>query len=45
MGRRWHTRPEEVHGFVSRPMTVADVALPAEHDFLRRTLALAPHQR
>jgi acetyl esterase/lipase len=32
--------PEAPHGFVSLPMTVADVALAAEHEFLRRTLAL-----
>ena len=32
--------PEAPHGFVSLPMSVADVALAAEHDFLRRTLAL-----
>jgi acetyl esterase/lipase len=30
--------PEAPHGFVSLPMTVADAALSAEHDFLRRTL-------
>jgi acetyl esterase len=35
--------PEAPHGFVSLPMTVADAALDAEHDFLRRTLALAPN--
>jgi acetyl esterase len=33
--------PEAPHGFVSLPMTVADAALSAEHDFLRRTLGLA----
>jgi acetyl esterase len=33
--------PEAPHGFVSLPMTVADAALSAEHDFLRRTLRLA----
>jgi acetyl esterase/lipase len=32
--------PEAPHGFVSLPMSVADVALGAEHDFLRRTLGL-----
>ena len=32
--------PEAPHGFVSFPMSVADVALAAEHDFLRRTLRL-----
>jgi acetyl esterase/lipase len=31
---------EAPHGFVSLPMSVADVALSAEHDFLRRTLVL-----
>jgi len=31
---------EAPHGFVSLPMTVADVALAAEHDFLRRVLNL-----
>jgi acetyl esterase/lipase len=30
--------PEAPHGFVSLPMSVADAALAAEHDFLRRTL-------
>jgi acetyl esterase len=33
--------PEAPHGFLSLPMTVTDVALAAEHDFLRRTLGLA----
>jgi acetyl esterase/lipase len=32
--------PEAPHGFVSLPMTVADFALAAEHDFLRRTLGI-----
>jgi acetyl esterase len=32
--------PEAPHGFISLPMTVADAALAAEHDFLRRTLRL-----
>jgi len=32
--------PEAPHGFVSLPMTVADAALSAEHDFLRRILSL-----
>jgi acetyl esterase len=32
--------PEAPHGFVSLPMTVADPALAAEHEFLRRTLGL-----
>ncbi len=32
--------PEAPHGFLSLPMTVADAALAAEHEFLRRTLAL-----
>jgi acetyl esterase/lipase len=35
--RIWPAAP---HGFVSFPMSVADVALAAEHDFLRRTLGL-----
>ena len=30
--------PEAPHGFLSLPMTVTDLALSAEHDFLRRTL-------
>jgi acetyl esterase len=30
--------PGAPHGFVSLPMTVADLALAAEHDFLNRTL-------
>jgi acetyl esterase/lipase len=34
--------PEAPHGFVSLPMTVADAALSAEHDFLRRTLHADP---
>ena len=33
--------PEAPHGFVSLPMTVADLALAAEHDFLNRTLGFA----
>jgi acetyl esterase len=50
MEARWRTAgqatelriwPEAPHGFVSLPMTVADAALSAEHDFLRRTLGLA----
>jgi acetyl esterase/lipase len=32
--------PEAPHGFVALPMEVADLALAAEHQFLRRTLAL-----
>jgi acetyl esterase len=32
--------PEAPHGFVSLPMAVADLALAAEHDFLRRTLGI-----
>jgi acetyl esterase/lipase len=32
--------PEAPHGFISLPMTVADAALSAEHDFLRRTMDL-----
>ncbi len=35
-----HVWPEAPHGFLSLPMTVADAALTAEHDFLRRTLGL-----
>ena len=34
--------PEAPHGFIALPMTVADVALSAEHEFLRRTLGLPP---
>jgi acetyl esterase/lipase len=30
--------PEAPHGFVALPMTVADLALAAQHDFVRRTL-------
>jgi hypothetical protein len=30
------------HGFISLPMSVAEVALSAEYDFLRRTLGVAP---
>lgn len=37
-----HVWPEAPHGFVSLPMTVADAALGVEHDFLRRTLGVAP---
>jgi len=32
--------PEAPHGFLSMPMSVADAALAAEHEFLRRTLAV-----
>lgn len=32
--------PEAPHGFISLPMSVADAALSAEHEFLRRTMAL-----
>ena len=32
--------PEAPHGFISLPMTVADAALSAEYDFLRRTLGM-----
>jgi acetyl esterase len=32
--------PEAPHGFLNLPMGVADLALAAEHEFLRRTLAL-----
>jgi acetyl esterase/lipase len=51
MEARWRTAgnatelriwPEAPHGFISLPMTVADVALSAEHDFLRRTLHADP---
>ena len=34
--------PEAPHGFVSLPMSVAEVALGAEHEFLCRTLGVAP---
>jgi acetyl esterase len=34
--------PEAPHGFISLPMTVADAALSAEHDFIRRTLGVDP---
>jgi acetyl esterase len=37
--RIWEEAP---HGFVSFPMSVAEAALAAEHDFLRRMLGLAP---
>jgi acetyl esterase/lipase len=30
--------PEAPHGFISLPMAVADLALAAQHDFVRRTL-------
>jgi acetyl esterase len=32
--------PEAPHGFVALPMSIADLALTAEHDFLRRALGL-----
>ncbi len=32
--------PEAPHGFIGLPMGIADLALSAEHEFLRRTLAL-----
>jgi len=32
--------PEAPHGFISLPMTVADAAMSAEYDFLRRTLGI-----
>ena len=35
--RVWPAAP---HGFISLPMTVAEVALGVEHDFLRRALAI-----
>jgi acetyl esterase/lipase len=34
-----HVWPEAPHGFVALPMAVADLALAAEHAFLRRTLS------
>ena len=37
-----HVWPEAPHGFISLPMTVADAALAAEYDFLRRTLDVRP---
>ncbi len=49
MEARWRTAghrtelriwPEAPHGFLSLAMTVADAALSAEHEFLRRTLSL-----
>ena len=33
-----HIWPEAPHGFVALPMGIADLALDAEHEFLRRTL-------
>jgi acetyl esterase/lipase len=51
MEARWRTAghptelrvwPEAPHGFLSLPMRVTDVALAAEHDFLRRTLGVKP---
>jgi acetyl esterase/lipase len=33
-----HVWPEALHGFVSLPMSVADAALAAEHEFLQRAL-------
>jgi acetyl esterase len=33
--------PEAPHGFVGLPMGIADLALAAEHEFLRRTLGLS----
>jgi acetyl esterase/lipase len=36
--------PEAPHGFISLPMTVADAALSAEHEFLRRTLGVDPRR-
>jgi acetyl esterase len=35
--------PEAPHGFLSLPMSMTDVALSAEHNFLKRTLGLDPH--
>jgi acetyl esterase len=40
-GTELHVWPEAPHGFMALPMTVADAALSAEHEFLRRTLGLA----
>jgi acetyl esterase len=37
-----HLWPEAPHGFMALPMTVTDVAMDAEHGFLRRTLGLDP---
>ena len=37
--RVWEEAP---HGFLSLPMSVTEVALATEHDFLRRTLQLQP---
>jgi len=34
--------PEAPHGFLALPMAIADLALAAEHEFVRRTLALVP---
>ena len=51
MGARWRAAshstelriwPEAPHGFISLPMSVADAALSAEHDFLRRIMGLDP---
>jgi acetyl esterase len=33
--------PDAPHGFISLPMTVADAAVSAEHNFLRHTMGLA----
>jgi acetyl esterase/lipase len=38
-----HIWPEAPHGFISLPMSVADAALAAEHDFLRRSLGVHPN--
>ena len=40
--RIWQEAP---HGFLALPMSVADLALGAEHEFLRRTLGLGLNQR
>jgi acetyl esterase len=37
-----HIWPEAPHGFMSLPMSVADVAQRDEQDFLRRTLGVQP---
>ena len=51
MEARWRTAgnptelrvwPEAPHGFIALPIAVADAALAAEHDFLRRTLDVQP---
>ncbi|MBV8942456.1 MAG: alpha/beta hydrolase [Solirubrobacterales bacterium] len=39
-----HVWPEAPHGFIMLPMTVADAAMTAEHDYLRRMLGLEQRQ-